>query len=70
MNPFSDQRPEIMRLVDAYLADDEGTEARRKELADLTGVTEEEIDCWKAGKSRPDGIQLRFALNLLRSRLA
>lgn len=65
MNPFADPRPNLVALLDDHLSED--TAERKAKLAKMAGVSETEVDCWLAGKSRPDGVQLRYVMNLLRS---
>jgi hypothetical protein len=66
MNPFGDPRDELIKLIDDYLATD--PLKRKAELAALAGVSEMEVQCWQEGKSRPDGVQLRYVLKLLHQR--
>ena len=66
MPDLTDPRPDIVILIDDYLQTEEN--ARRAELASLAGVTESEIDSWRAGTSRPDGVALRYLTGVLRAR--
>lgn len=62
-----DAKPELVRLLNTYLETNESD--KRVRLCKLMGCRDELITRWAKGESRPDGVNYRYLVGILRTEI-